>query len=59
MQKKLKKLALHTETLHPLSLDAAAKADGAYPASGKQSCACDQSGVSQCICSLAVSVCWL
>ena len=58
MQKKAKKLALHAETIQRLAHDAVALVDGAYPPSAKQSCACDQSLVSQCICSLDVSVCW-
>ncbi|MEP7011850.1 MAG: hypothetical protein ABJC13_16120 [Acidobacteriota bacterium] len=58
MQKKPKKLSLHTETLRHLAQDAVAKADGAYPPSAPRTCACNESGVSQCVCSLDVSVCW-
>lgn len=58
MRKSTKKLSLHVETLHQLSLDEVTKIAGAYPPSAPQSCGCQGSGVSQCVCSTAVSVCW-
>lgn len=58
MKKRISRLSLSKETVLQLHSEELKKADGAYPPSAPRTCACDESGVSQCVCSLAVSVCW-
>jgi hypothetical protein len=58
MRKTLKKLRLNTETILQLSHESMTTVAGAYPPSAPRTCRCVDSEVSQCVCSLDVSVCW-
>lgn len=55
--KKSQRLRLTTETLTRLNAEKTEVA-GAYPHTVLQSCQCDQSVVSHCVCSYLVGQCW-
>jgi hypothetical protein len=58
LKKRVTRLTLSRETVLQLRSEELKKVDGAYPPTAPRTCGCNESGVSQCVCSLDVSVCW-